>query len=440
MAEVVDVFPTRPANEPMPASVPSRARPDEVALRRWIPRALATRLFGAPLEPSPSEWAVMKAALSAGDPAMDTIVAWMFDERASERKAMFERALSRGIDAVEDAPPELRRFFVDELRDPPWLDRALLEEGVRASQLPGETAVLVLRDLALMGGYVYFNTMNQTLARAGALTKDTSRRIGETGKWIEDVTEPYGLERHGIGFVSTVRVRMIHALIRRHVGARADWDASRWGLPINQVDMLSTYLAFGPVTLLGARLLGVPIRARQAAAIMHLWRYVGFLSGVEDRFLAVTEGDGLRKLFHTSLTHRRPDETTRLLGQALMREPLGRAAPSSADLPWLASLRRRFDYHKHLSNSALILDPFRRRALGLPLFTLPWYPILSAPLRFVRIGYHQWRGGDVLERYLARTREEQKRHLDTYFGGSARALIEPAPSHPAYVARGTPHA
>jgi len=197
--------------------------------------------------------------------------------------------------------------------------------------------------------------------------------------------------------------------------------------------MLATYLAFGPVTLKGVRLFGVPFRRAQADAIMHMWRYVGYLSGVDERFLAITEADGLRKLYHASLTHRRPDETARQLGQALMREPLTRHVPGGEEHPLRARLVRRFAYHQHLSNSALILGPIRRRQLGLPLFILPWYPIVSAPIRFAVLSYYQLRGGEVLDRYIERTRERQKRLLDTYFGGTQRHLLRPAESHPAHV-------
>jgi hypothetical protein len=44
----------------------------------------------------------------------------------------------------------------------------------------------------------------------------------------------------GAGYRSTLRVRLIHALVRRHVAAMPDWRADEWGLPINQTDMAAT--------------------------------------------------------------------------------------------------------------------------------------------------------------------------------------------------------
>lgn len=422
------------SSEPSAPPRPTRMRSTRIARVQWLPAALARRIFGAPLAPTDDEWREIEAALWRGDPAMDELVAWMFENQPRERKASFERALARGIQSIPSPGEPLRRFFALVDRDPPWLDRSLVARGIRASRLAGNAGFYVLRDLALMGGYSYFNTMNQTLALAGALTKDTALRIGETGKWLSDVTETRGLERFGPGFISTLRVRLIHALIRRQVARRSDWNAERWGVPINQVDMLATYLAFGPVSLLGMRLFGVPVGRNDAAAAMHLWRYVGYLSGVDESFLAKTEGDGLRKLYHAFLTHRWPDETARRLATALRDEPLGRYVPDHDDRPRAAAWKRRLEYHKHLSNSSLILGPFRRRQLGLPVLSFPWYPLLSAPVRFATASYYQLRGGGALDRHLERNRARQRTLLDSYFAKREHDLLRPDAAHPAHVA------
>ncbi len=49
-------------------------------------------------------------------------------------------------------------------------------------------AVYVLRDLALMGGYL-LSGLNQALIMTGALNKDAAKRFAETSKWWMDCTE-----------------------------------------------------------------------------------------------------------------------------------------------------------------------------------------------------------------------------------------------------------
>lgn len=414
-------------------SPPRRLQPDWIARTSWLPAFLARPLFGQPLAPTAEEWRAVQEALQHGDEPMDRVVDWMFAAGPRIAKTLFEQALTEGIDSVSNAPAPLREFFAHIDTPPAWLDRTLLEEGARISQLGGNVSFYVLRDMALMGGYVYFNSFNQVLAATGALHKDVGLRLGETGKWLFDVTESGGLDRFGAGFITTIRVRMVHALVRRHLRTGKGWDASTWGLPINQMDMLATYLAFGPVTLLGARLFGVPLGPRDSKAAMHMWRYIGWLSGLEDRWLAVTERDGMRKLFHTFLTHRLPDEKIRLMGCALRDQPLSQNLPALAGKPWRLRLMRRWLYQKHISNSALILGPVQRWRLGIPWYALPWYPLLSAPPRFLYLLWYRLRGDAALTRYLAKSRAEQRHLLESYFAGREVDIIRPQAGHPAHV-------
>lgn len=408
-----------------------RLKAREQAQRRLLPDALTRLVFGRPLPPTDEEWRAIEAGVQRGDPAMDAVVDWIFSVGARQGRALFDQALEQGIDTLEDPPVVLREFFATIETPPAWLRPELLDTGARASHLQGNVSFLVLRDQALMGGYVYFNSMNQTLAASGDLAGRTSERLGETGKWLHDVTEPGGLERFGRGFITTIRVRLVHALVRRNLLRKDDWDTGHWGVPINQVDMQSTYLAFGPVSLLGARAFGVPIRLRDAAAMMHLWRYVGWLMGLDESRLAINERDGLRKLYHTFLTHECPDDKIGQLGQALRDEPLRRPLP---DTPpgWRSALRRRFLYHQHLSNSSLILGPIQRRRLGLPWWTLPWYPLLSGPIRFVVLGVLQL-SGPLRERYRRKARARQKALLASYFGERDPDIIQPDAHHPAHL-------
>lgn len=424
---------TSPSSSPFARPTPKRALPWAIARLQWFPAWLGRRIFGKPLAPTSEEWQAVQQALWRGDAPMEKVVAWMFEGSARSNKALFEQALLQGITSLENPPEVLTEFFAHIDSPPDWLKPELLEEGAVAAQLGGMVAFYVLRDMALMGGYVYFNSMNQTLAPAGALHQDTSLRLGETGKWLQDVTETGGLARFSPGFTTTIRVRLVHALIRRQLQSRPEWQAETWGVPINQIDMLATYLAFGPVTLTGSRLFGVPVGKKESAAVLHMWRYIGWLSGLEEQWLVETEGDGLRKLYHTFLTHRLPDEKIRLLGQSLMREPLQRHLPGLENKPLRARLKRWYLYQLHLSNSSLILGPVQRYRLGLPLLTLPWYPLLSAPLRFCTLSWYRWRGGTALAKLAQHQRVQQQDLLRSYFNGREIDIIRPTAEHPARV-------
>ncbi|MFZ5560759.1 MAG: oxygenase MpaB family protein [Pseudomonadota bacterium] len=364
------------------AMIPRRAqhysrRGNELRVPLWMRLAL-----GRDPRPSPAEWSAMMAALMEGDEAMDRCVDWMFEHGPREARALFMQALEKGIDAVPDAPAPLREFFEGIERVPAWVDWPLLDEGVRSIHRFGLAAPYILRDLALMGGYL-LSGFNRALILTGALNKGAARRIAETGKWWMDCTASDGMRRFGPGFRSSVEVRLVHAMVRRHLPTRPEWDVEEYGLPVNQIDMVATYLAFGPIMLLGVRALGIPVTRGDSRAVMHLWKYVAWLMGVEEKWLCDEERTGLLRLYHTFVTQSPPDWTSQELGRSLAREPLERDIAWLRGHPRLLEWRRRLQYHFHLSTTSLFLNKERRRQLGLPEKIYPWFPLFTAGPRFL---------------------------------------------------------
>lgn len=141
--------------------------------------------------------------------------------------------------------------------------------------------------------------------------------------------------------------------------------------------MQATYLAFSVIYLLGSRAMGVKVSRDEAHALVHLWRYVGWLMGVDERWLVTSENDGRIALYQYLLSQAGPDESSRRLGAALGDEPLERHYPNAA---WI---RGRWNRAKHLSTVRVFLGARGMASLGLPTNVLPWYPLLTAPPRFV---------------------------------------------------------
>lgn len=389
-------------------------------------------MLGRDPAPGKEEWAEMVAALMEGDPAMDELVQWMFEHGARDARALFNQALEHGIASVPDAPEPLKKFFAEVDRVPDWVDWELMEDGVRFIHRIGLAGAYILRDLALMGGYL-LSGFNRALVLTGALNKGASQRIAETGKWWMDCTDTDGMRRFGPGFRSTIHVRMVHAMVRRHLPNNPEWSNEEYGLPVNQIDMVATYLAFGPIMLLGVRALGIPVTARDSKAVMHLWKYVAYLMGVEEKWLVDDERSGLVQLYHTFVTQSPPDWTSVELGSALAREPLERHLAWLKDFPVLHDLRLKLQYHLHLSTSSLFLNKKQRRQLGLPQNIYPWFPLLTAGPRFV------WYTSQSLLPSRRRRLEKLGRRLQldamgSMFGEKEHSIIKPGEQHPAHIA------
>lgn len=213
--------------------------------------------------------------------------------------AQFRTALADGLDAVPDASPSLKEFFEAVETDPPWLDRDLVEEGAHVMRRFGRSAADVLLQLSLIGGY-RFGGPPDLLVATGGLTGDSARRrLAETQAWTLAVGTPGELALRAEGWRLTVHVRAMHALVNHSLERR--WDVERWGLPINQADQAGTLGLFDGALLIGVRALGVPVSRRESRAVMHLWKYVGWLMGVDEQWLVDTERERQRVNYHVVL-------------------------------------------------------------------------------------------------------------------------------------------
>ena len=225
------------------------------------------------------------------EPGAALVRAMRRDRGDPERVTMaaLQQAIEHGIDSVPDAPAALREFFALVDRVPEWVDFELVERGGRVMRRMGRNAGDVLLQLSLIGGY-RFGGPPDLLVETGGLTGATAmRRLGETQKWAVAVSRPGGMRRFGEGFRLTVHVRAMHALINDRFERNGRWDTARWGLPINQADQAATLGLFNSTLLLGMRGLGWLVTPAESRAVMHLWKYVGWLMGVDEDWLFDTE-------------------------------------------------------------------------------------------------------------------------------------------------------
>ncbi|WP_433523797.1 oxygenase MpaB family protein [Nocardia pseudovaccinii] len=252
-----------------------------------------------------------------GDPLADDVVAMFKRLPVGEGRRMFEMAVERGIDAVPNAPAELTAFFGRVETDPYWLDRTKIDRGARVVERTSVWGGIAMGMFALMGGYLA-SRADKTLVGTGDLDAMAPRRLAETTQWWLDVTTPGGLQRNQVGYKSVLRVRLMHALVRAGMNRRSDWDYEAWDHPVNQVLTVGTLGLFSMANLVGAQALGLRFSAQEKDAVFQLWRYVGFLLGIDAEILPTNETDTWRAFWILADTEFIPDEDSRRLAQALV--------------------------------------------------------------------------------------------------------------------------
>ncbi|MDQ3034837.1 MAG: DUF2236 domain-containing protein [Myxococcota bacterium] len=297
-------------------------------------------------------------ALLRGDPLADAVARWLATAGAPGR-ALFEKALARGIGAVDEPPEPLARFFAAIDRVPDWVDFARIDRGARAYQRVGPATLFILSAWSLMNGY-HSAAAVKPLAFTRQLESMAPRRLAETGRFITDVTQVGALQRHARGFEIAARVRLMHAHVRVGLERSPAWSTRAWGVPINQGDMLGTVLEFSLLWLRGAEMLGFHLEPQEREDVLHLWRYAGWLSGVDDELLSwidtVDRGARTAEMMH--LAQPGPDEDSLALAAALREVPirLARTPFESLSARWIVR------YHDGLTrafNGDRIADDLR---------------------------------------------------------------------------------
>ncbi|WP_435743952.1 oxygenase MpaB family protein [Nocardioides sp. SYSU DS0663] len=257
----------------MPHDLPTTLRHRELAEQRY--GELASTYF---------------AAMWDGDPLADAFVADV--ERIGHGKAMrmLRTACRQGIDAVPDAPASLRDLFAELDAVPEWVDLDAIDRDTAHLGRYTRQAGIVLGAASLVSGYAN-SAASRPLEMTGRYIENAGMRTIEVGSWLVAVNQEGGLRRHAEGFELTVRVRIIHALVRHALLRSEAWDLPAWGVPICQSYLAYTLVEFCLIPLRGMRAIGAPYRPHEVAAYYAQWRYVGHLLGIDPRLLPRDEAE-----------------------------------------------------------------------------------------------------------------------------------------------------
>jgi hypothetical protein len=224
------------------------------------------------------------------DPLADAVMDEFARTPESKWRAMLETALAQGVEKVPHAPESLRALFRKLENTPFWVDRDRCNLG-GATFLRCRLGFVPLALLALPIIYSW-PAGNKPLAMTGQLVHRATQRLKDTARYVFAVSQQDGLSRFSEGFAMTVRVRLIHAQVRRLLVESGEWRPEMWGAPINQCHMAGTNLMFSVGVLDGLTRLGYRFKPVEREAMVHLWRYAGYLLGVEPDLQVADEIEG----------------------------------------------------------------------------------------------------------------------------------------------------
>lgn len=251
------------------------------------------------------------------DPPADQVVAGIFQSGKAPALIQLMKSLSDNQQRLSpELPPEAQAYFQERSQIPEWANRDLMRKGSQFFQQNAEQILSMLGFLSLPYCYAAADGA-QVLYLSQQIRNNTRKRLLETGTFVLDVMDPLAFEKAGKGFVSILKVRLMHAAVRFHVLQSNKWNQA-WGQPINQEDMAGTNGAFSWLSVRGLRKMGVFTSPKDVDAFYHLWNVIGYLMGVREELLPDTSQEAYALDRKIAQRHFRPSEAGTSLTKALL--------------------------------------------------------------------------------------------------------------------------
>ena len=251
---------------------------------------------------------------------------------------------------------------------PDWVDFDNINLAATYCNRCGTSALSVLRNYCLMGGYES-SAINKPLIFTEALKKGAVKRLSDTVDFWMHVTTIDGLKPKQAGVYSILTTRLIHSYSRIQIEKVTDWKSELWGRPINLWDMLATNLGFSIAFMDGLSKLKLSPTNEELNAVLHLWKYAGYLLGIPVELLPDTAEDAAKQLYLWSKTQKGIDQDSKDLAWSLYDEPKRVSFTNNTFIKW-------FVQKTNLGYNEVLLGSESRSALGLPYSNAKYWILL----------------------------------------------------------------
>ena len=251
---------------------------------------------------------------TVGDPLVDAAV----EDLASLPRKQSSRLIAAGMDQDEEvlrhAPESLLSVFA--APEPPWLDHRAFRPGIRAFHANVVNIFAAFVAGTLIDG---FSTLiSESFVQTGRIFDNGVRRLRQNNRHQLEIFWPGGLQRYGDGWKLSVRIRFVHAQIRRLLSKSAEWDHAAHGTPVSAAHLGYSLACFSARTLKHSMTLGSRFSREERESFCAVWRYAGYLMGVPHAMLYTDEEDALRWYAVGSACEPAPTDSAVLMANALI--------------------------------------------------------------------------------------------------------------------------
>ena len=252
-----------------------------------------------------------------GDPDADALVAELAPLGPQRSSRLINAAMTmKDMATLIDAPPILMDFFEKAAHPPDWVDLDEFHPGVRMFH---RNSQLILG--AFVGGVLvegFSTNISKSFFITGRLRDQGVRRLQQNNRHIIEIFFPNGLAIDGDGWRLSVRIRLVHAQVRRLLRNSVEWDTDAWGIPLSSAHMGYSVAAFSARLLKHMKSLGAAFNDEERESFMAVWRYTGYLMGIPETILYQNEQDALELFEIARMCEPPPDFESIAMANALV--------------------------------------------------------------------------------------------------------------------------
>lgn len=231
------------------------------------------------------------AHTTIGDPDGDALMELLAPFGRQDTERILRSSSERDREALRSVPSTVQEAFARLETVPDWLDHAALAPGSRMSIRNSKLVLAGMLGGVLIEGFA--TNISKSFVITGRLRDQGVRRLKQNNRHLAEIFLPGGLERYGDGWKTSVRLRLVHAQIRRLLKDHPDWDAPAWGTPLSAAHMGFAITAFSARLLRHMESLGASFDDEERTGFMAVWRYTGYLMGIPETMLFRDEADAM---------------------------------------------------------------------------------------------------------------------------------------------------
>jgi hypothetical protein len=251
-----------------------------------------------------------------GDQQCEAVIEELFDLGDSNAYRLMKAAMDEDDKGLSDAPQSLLDFFEDISNPPAWWDPSATGPGIRSFHRHSDMILQAFAAGVLVEGFT--TNIARSFIITGRLRDQGVRRLKNNNRHVMEIFWPEGLERQGDGWKLSVRIRLVHAQVRRLLRKAPDWDAEAWGDPISAAHLAFAGSAFSARLLKHSRRIGVPFSKEESDSFMMIWLYSAYLMGIPETILPRSEAEALKLYEVARICEPYPDFESVIMANALV--------------------------------------------------------------------------------------------------------------------------